>query len=73
MNRLKAIEELAERWIKNNSLTAYVSGPPVEEIKAFIGGFTQAMELSKDAWDSGYEAGKAYGMRIAENGDDKKS
>jgi hypothetical protein len=66
MDKLKAIEELAEKWIRENSLTAYVSGPPLGEIKAFMGGFHEAMELSKDAWDSGYQAGKAYGEAMAE-------
>ena len=66
MDKLKAIEELAERWIKQNSLMAGVLGPPTGEIKAFIGGFTEAMELAKDSWDSGYEAGKAYGETMVE-------
>lgn len=64
MDRLKAIEELAEKWVKENSLTAYVTSAPLGEIKAFIGGFTTAMEFSKDTWDAGYEAGKAYGMGL---------
>lgn len=66
MDKLKAIEELAERWIKDNSLTAYVAGPPIGEIKAFIGGFNEAMELAKDSWDAGYQAGKAYGEAMVE-------
>ena len=70
MDRLKALEELAERWIKQNSLTAYTTGLPLGEIKAFIGGFNEAMELAKDSWDSGYEAGKAYGMALAEGKDE---
>jgi hypothetical protein len=66
MDRLKAIEELAEKWVKENSLTAFVNVAPIGEIKAFVAGFLMSMDLSKDAWDSGYQAGKAYGEAMAE-------
>lgn len=64
MNRLKAVEELAEKWVKENSLTAYTVSVPIGEVKAFVGGFTTAMDLAKDTWDAGYEAGKAYGLGL---------
>jgi hypothetical protein len=70
MNRLKAVEELGEKWVRENSLTAGVIGNPVGEVKAFVGGFITAMDLAKDAWDAGYEAGKAYGLGLVEAKED---
>lgn len=68
MDRLKAVEELAEKWASENStiiLLGNTAQTPKEQVKkAFVGGFTTAMEFSKDAWDSGYEAGKAYGLGL---------
>lgn len=74
MNRMDAIEELAEKWAEDNHTIILLSNPPQtprqEVKKAFIGGFMTAMDLSKDAWDSGYEAGKAYGMAMVEGKDE---
>lgn len=68
MDKMKLIEELAEQWAKDNKPIIVLSNsaqtPENEVKKAFIGGFTTALELNKDAWDAGYEAGKAYGMGL---------
>lgn len=64
MDRLKAVEELAEQWANENSpiilLGNTAQTPRQQVVKAFIGGFMAAMDLSKDVWDAGYEAGKAW-------------
>lgn len=70
MDRLKAVEELAEKWANDNT-TIILLGDSAQTtrdqvVKAFVGGFAMAMDLSKDTWDAGYEAGKAYGMTLAE-------
>jgi hypothetical protein len=65
----KTVKQLAEEWVRKNSLTAYVTGLPVGEVNAFIAGFEVAENMMADAWDDGFEQGKLAALQGRVAGD----